>query len=183
MFKSDEEVEKMVNHENNATRVSIKGNGKGSNPNSGGNAGEKREKISIEEKTQIAVLAHLIGNKETANLMDKHESAVSHYKNGHDGLGTRNPELIERTNSKINDIKRDVLDKAGMFLSFLDEEKAKKMKGVALASAASKMVDIHDRLTPKVIQPNLGVNIVFHAPRQRSSQDYQVISVEPIAAE
>lgn len=188
MFKSDEEVNKMLDHENNGTKrnlptVEIKGQGKGSNPNSGGNAGGKREKLDIETKSEIAVLANLIGTKNTAEMIDKHPSAVSHYKNGHDGLMTRNPELIERTNSKINAIKADVLDKAGMFLSFLDEEKAAKMKGTALATCANKMVEIHDRLTPKIQGPNLGVTVIFHAPRQRSSQDYSIIEVEPIAAE
>ena len=183
MFKSDEEVDKMLDHENNGTRVSIKGNGKGSNPNSGGNAGAKRENLDTETKAEIAVLASLIGNKKTAEMIDKHPSAVSHYANGHDGLMTRNVDLVERTNAKIDRIKSEVIDKAGMFLSFLDEEKAKKMKGSALASVADKMVSIHDKLTPKIITPNLGVNIIFHAPRQRNSKDYSVIEVEPIAAE
>lgn len=180
MFKSDEETERMLEHKNNGTKVI--GIGKGGNVNSGGNGKGSEKRLTIEEKSEIGTLATLIGIGYTAELTGEHKSAVSHYKNGINGNGNVNKELREENNKRLNIIRNEAINKVELFMNMLNEEKAAKMKGKDLASTAEKMVNIFDKLGPKS-----GINIeratvIFHAPRVRKPEDYQIIDVEPIVS-
>lgn len=180
MFKSDSEVKEMLEHKNNGTKVI--GIGKGGSNNSGGNGKGSKERLTTEEKSEIGTLATLIGTGYTAELTGEHKSAVSHYKNGINGNGTVNADLREENNKRLNTIREKAIDKATLFMNMLNEEKALKMKGKDLATVADKMVNIFDKLGPKSPLNIERATVIFHAPRVRKSEDYNIIDVEPIVS-
>lgn len=183
MFKTDAEVEELLNHSNNRVRVEHKGNGQGQNPNSGGHAsddGKSYQKLPLEDKARIGTLASLIGNKNTSTLTGISEPRVSQFKNGMNGSHA-DPELRKELKGQKDEIQKTALNKVDIFLGMLTEDRISGMDTKDIASSAAKMVDIYDKLGPK--NPNVGANvsIQFFAPRLRDINDMAVIEVEPAA--
>jgi hypothetical protein len=179
MYKSDDEIEALLNHKNN--KVSHKGIGYGGNPNSGGHAGDNKttyEKIPLEEKAKLGTLAALIGNKNTAELTGLPTARISQFRNGKNGSKVDESlkmALLERKD-KIQDT---CISKVDMFLSMLTEDRVESMDTKDIASSAEKIVNIYDKLGPK--NPNAGnqIMIQFYAPKMREVADMVTIEVEP----
>jgi hypothetical protein len=178
MFKSDEEIEVMLKHPNNGAKVI--GIGKGSSPNSGGHADGNHIARTTEEKSDIAVLGSLIGNKLAGPMLGVSSHRVSQYKHGHNGNGVINPELVKENELRLGTIRSRAIDKVELFMEMLSTDKAIKMRGRDMASAAEKFVNIYEKLGPKTHQDGNNIQIIFHAPKVRVSTDYQVIDVEAL---
>lgn len=183
MFKTDAEVEELLNHSNNRVRIDHKGNGQGQNPNSGGHAsddGKSYLKLPVEEKAKVGTLASLIGNKNTSALTGIGETRVSQLKRGMNG-SKADPELRKELAEQKSEIQKTALSKVDIFMSMLTEDRISGMDTKDIATSAAKMVDIYDKLGPK--NPNIGANvsIQFFAPKLRDINDMAVIEVEPTA--
>lgn len=177
MFKSDEEIEALVGHKNNRAVIRILGNGQDDRADRTPKS-ETRERLSLETKTQIGVLAEILGVKGTAELTGKSRGVVGHIKNGENGIGKADPTLkaaIEDANSQV---RTKALSKADQFLEMLGIERDLS-DSVKIATVAEKVVNIFDKLAPKNPLANLqAANIVFYAPRQLDTRDYPVLEVE-----
>lgn len=175
LYKSDEEIEVMLSHPNNHARVALLGKGNHFKRDTPHKVHEFR---TVEEKSNIAVLGTLIGNKATGEMMGIDPGRVGNYKNGSDGNGRMNPSLAKENGSRLDSIRTRALDKVELFMEMLTTEKALKMKGRDMASAAEKFVNVFERLGPKVPVSDRGINIVFFAPKIKEGSEYPVIEVE-----
>jgi len=177
MFKSDEEVDRMLSHSRNGARVSILG--VGNSPGSHGNNYVGAVRRTTEEKADIAVLANLLGNQATSEMLSLTPPRVSHIKNGLDGKGKPDQKLKEVIDGRLSHLRNRALDKVELFMEMLSTEKSLKMKGRDLASSAERFVNIYEKLGPRNANPaGLSVQVIFHAPRIKESSDYQTIDVE-----
>ena len=177
MFKSDAEVESLLNHPNN--KAIVIGMGKGNSLNSTRGTDVSRTKRTTEEKSDIAVLGELLGNRVAGPMMGVSSDRVSLYRSGR--TGTRIDEDLRVENAKrLDTIRTKAIDKVELFLEMLNNDKAIKMRGRDMAASAEKMVNIFEKLGPKVNQPGSNIQIIFHAPKVRASVDYQAIDVEAV---
>jgi hypothetical protein len=179
MFKSDEEVETLLNHPNNGI-IKHSFIGRGNNPSSIGHGNGSGSRLSIQDKADIATLALLVGNKTAAELTGEHPAHVSQIKNGKDGLGRPESGTRAATDRRIGIIKESALDKVDLLLGIISEDKISDGTiGVKdAASTAEKLVNIFDKLGPKT--PNIErANIVFYSPKVREAASYPIIDVEP----
>jgi len=175
LFKSDEEVESLLSHRLNLTRVANIGG-----PDRTGQKvpNPKGKIIPVEEKAQIGTLARLIGVKATEELLDVSHTQVSSYKRGMDSYNKPSPEIREKIEDNLAPIRSRALANVEFLLDVV-AEKASKMNGSKAASAAKNMVEVYDKLGPKGLSINLNTpQVVFYAPRVLESHDYPVIEVE-----
>lgn len=179
MYKSDEEVERILNHELNVTRItSLNGPDRfkvGLRP------GESKGKtIPKEEKANIGTLASLIGNRAAGKLLDLSTSQVSRYQRGNDSYNHPDQEIKDKIADNLAPIRNRAIANVEFLLDVV-AEKASNMSGSKAAQAAKNMVEVYDKLGPKVGVVNLNTpQVVFYAPRVLESRDYPVIEVEAI---
>ena len=177
IFKTDEEVERILTHKDN--KVNHKTIGKG---NGRVNIPETYTPRPVEEKANIGVLATLIGNKAAAELTGVQPSQVSKYKNGvKNTIDSVIPdkELRSELSNRLDPIRNKAIDKVSLFLEMLTPEKMTKMKGRDMASSAKSLVEVYDKLGPKVDNPLLNAKtVIFYSPKVKESHDYPVINVE-----
>ena len=178
MFKSDEEAETLLSHPNNgmSKHTFI---GRGNNPNCGGNGNGSGSRLTIQDKADIGMLASLVGNKAAAELIGENPTAVSHYKNGVNGLGKPEAGTMAATKNRFSPIRESALDKVEMLLNVINDDKANQLDAKGAAIAAEKMVSIVEKLGPKVPLIEKAV-INFYSPKLRESSSYPIIDVEPI---
>jgi hypothetical protein len=175
LFKSDEEVEELLSHRLNLTRVTSIGGPdrtgqKVPNPKGG--------IIPVEEKAQIGTLARLIGGKAAGEILDLSTSQVTRYARGNDSYNIPSPEIKEKIEDNLAPIRSRALANVEFLLDVV-AEKASKMNGSKAASAAKNMVEVYDKLGPKGVNINLNTpQVVFYAPKVLGSKDYPVIEVE-----
>jgi len=175
LFKSDEEVEELLSHRLNLTRVTSIGGPDRTGQKIPNPRGEDK---SIEEKAQIGTLARLIGSKNAGELLDLDGSQVSKYARGNDSYNHPSPEIKEKIEDNLAPIRSRALANVEFLLDVV-AEKASKMNGSKAASAAKNMVEVYDKLGPKGVNINLNTpQVVFYAPRVLGSKDYPVIEVE-----
>ena len=180
IFRDDSEIDRILNHENN--KVNHKTIGQGNNQTT---RKEEYTKRPLEEKANIGVLATLLGNKATSDLTGVDPTQVSAYKNATKAIGNgvniKDQELKSELSDRLAPIRNRALDKVDLFMEILSSEKALKMKGRDLASAAKNMVEIYDKLGPKVDNPLFQARtVVFYSPKVRESIDYPVIEIEAV---
>ena len=180
LFKTDEEVEELLNHKNNRIKaeVSVKTLGSGNHGNH--DKGDKKAGEQVrgpEEQSQIGVLAHLIGNKATTVLTGVGATQVSQHKNGKNSNNTVVPELVEEKEARLDLLGDKAMSKVDMFLELLDEEKMLELKAKDIPQAASRMMDIADKIKrrnqvredeAKASRPQ----IHFYAPVQMKVDQY-----------
>ena len=179
MFKSDEEVDILLNHKNNG--VAHKGLGQGQNPNSGGKATLYRneyEKIEVEDKAKIGTVAAIIGNKNTAEMTGLSDVRVSQFRRGMNGSKpdeALRSKLLERKTA----IQDTCIDKVGMLLDLVSQDRAEAMDTKDIAGTAEKFVNIFEKLGPKNPEAGNKIMIQFFAPKVRELDEMQIIEVEP----
>jgi hypothetical protein len=177
MYKTDEEAERILNHSLNIAKVSIM-----RQPEHQKGIFHEREtpNRTLEEKAQIGTLAHLIGNKNTSELLGIEKSQVTKMKNGKNNLYHPDKELAEKIADNLAPIRNKAIANVEFLLDIVSS-KASNMSGSKAASAAKSMVEVYDKLGPK--NPALNINtpqVVFYAPRVLESNDYPVIEVEAV---
>jgi hypothetical protein len=176
MFRSDTEIEELLNHSNNKAIVKIIGQGQDDRKSRAPNG--IRETLSVETKAQIGTLASILGVKRTVELTGKNESQVSNYSRGKNGVGKPDPELASALEDSKGKIQEKVLSKADLFLDMLDIGKDSR-ENVLNATIAEKVVNIYEKLAPKNQLPNINqANIILYAPKQLETHDYPVLEVE-----
>ena len=151
LYKSDEEVDKLLNHDNNTipnnVEVKIIGSGNHDNHDKGSKKNGNGEQIrGAEDQSQIGVLAKLIGNKATSALTGVGPTQVSQHKNGKNSNNKVVSELVEEQEAKLDFLGQKAIDKVDAFLELLDEDKMLELKAKDIPAAASKMMDIADKI-------------------------------------
>lgn len=150
MLKSDEEIERLLSHANNGLNkpgVQVKVIGSGKHGNQGHepkNAGHQLR--SKDDQATAGTLAHLIGGKNTAELLGTSESAVSHYKHGRNGSGVPNGELKTKIDEKLDKINEKVVDKVDQLLDIFAEDKMTELKAHEIPSSAEKLIAMFDKI-------------------------------------
>lgn len=180
LFKSDEEVESLLSHRLNLTRVARLDGPDESKV--GLRPGETKGKIiPVEDKAKIGTLARLIGGKATSELTGLSTSQVGRYKRGNDSYDNPSEAIEEKIQDNLAPIRSRALANVEFLLDVV-AEKASKMNGSKAASAAKNMVEVYDKLGPKGSIINLNTpQVVFYAPRVLGPADYPVIEVEGIS--
>ncbi len=181
-IKSDEEIEKLLNHKNNSlirNGVQIKVPGKGNHGNGGNNSGVYTPRTN-EDKAVIAVTAELIGVKDTAALLDINSSVVGRYKNGKNGDGKANIELREVIEEKLEGVRKKVVDKVDMLLDIFAEDKMGELEGKEIPSAIERLVGTYDKVNRRndkndnIMKPQ----VLLWAPKQININEYISKEVE-----
>jgi len=173
MYKTDEEIEELLNHKNNGlVKHKIIGSGNHGNHSSTKQPDKKR---TTEEKVEVAVLANLIGVKAAAVATDNHESTVSKFSRG---LGTNNRpevELVNGIEKRLGSVSEKVVDKVDILMEIFAEEKMAELKPNELPVAIEKMVSVVEKINK--INGKDGSNssrpvVIIHAPRQQPLEQY-----------
>lgn len=152
LYKSDEEVDELLNHQNNSippktVEVKIIGSGNHGNHDKGNKKNGNGEQVrGPEAQSQIGTLAHLVGNKAASALTGVGETQVSQHKNGKNSNNKVVTELVEESESRLDSLGNLAVDKVEMFLELLDEDKMLELKAKDIPAAASKMMDIADKI-------------------------------------
>ncbi len=183
MFLSDSETERLLEHENNgkvesAPRVEIKIIGQGQDDRVNRTPGPIREKLSLEEKVNIGLLASVLGVKTTAEMVDKSPGMVGRIKNGKNGVNHPDQELRAELELRKEGIQSKALEKADMFLEMLGigQELSDNLKA---ASVAEKVVNIYEKLAPKKdFLIDNRTQVIFYAPKVKESSEYPLLEVE-----
>jgi hypothetical protein len=178
IYKTDEEVEILLNHPKNGLKkidVEVKIIGKGNHGGQGNGSGKRRD-LSIEDKTQIATLAHLIGGKATSEITGTHATHVSQLKNGRNSNSQPEPEVLARMGERIEKISDKALEKVGALIEMFSEEKASELKASEIPGAAEKMAGIFEKISKHNQDLGIGANskptVILYAPRQINIDQY-----------
>ena len=179
MYKSDAEVERILDHPKNVTRISIIG--PGNHGKNGAKKGEaQRGEISKDDKARIGTLARLIGSKATGEIIDMSPSQVSRYKQGENSYAHPDAEIEAKIQDNLAPIRNKAIANVDFLLDIV-RDKASKMPASKAAGAAKNLVEVYEKLGPK--NPALTLNtpqVVFIAPRVLESSDYPTIEVETV---
>ena len=177
IFKSNEEVEELLSHSNNAmVKLKIIGSGNhGNHDKSDKKAGDQVR--GPEKQGQIATLAKLVGNKATSKLTGVGPTQVSQHKNGKNSNGDVKVELIEDSEARMDALGQKAIDRVEMFLDMLVEEKAQDLKAKDIPAAAQKMMDVAERIKKRnqIVRDETGAaqpQIHFYAPVQLKVDQY-----------
>ena len=119
MFKTDSEIERMLGHENNGQVSTIKIIGQGQDDRANRRPTGNREKLSLEEKVNIGLLASVLGIKTTAELVGKTPGMTGRIAAGKNGVNHPDLELRSELDSRKEGIQSKALEKADMFLEML----------------------------------------------------------------
>jgi predicted transcriptional regulator len=178
-IKSDEEIDDLLNHTNNSlhkvnVQVKIIGSGNhGNQINDNKRAGHQdRDK---DNHATVAVLAELIGGKSTSELLNVHPAIVSKYRNGKNGNNDIDPELIAKTEAKLEGITRKTVDKVDQLLEIFAEDKMEELKAAEIPSAAEKLINMVDKINrrhDKELGDNMKPQVILYAPKQININEY-----------
>lgn len=189
VFKTDEEVEKLLAHPNNginkikaAVDVKIKTLGTGNHGNHDRGNGKKNgnQLRAVEDKADVGVLANLVGNKAAGQLLGVGSTQVSEYKHGRNGSHKSDPNLKSELESRLSFLEEKAVDKVELFLEMISEEKALEMKAGEMASSAEKMVNVLDKLRRRNDKDGANLvrpQIIIHGPALVKSDNYIVKEV------
>lgn len=153
-FVTSEFVEELLRHENNSVRkmnaeVAFKILGSGNHGNHGKGEGSKRagEQLrGVEEKADVAVLAKLIGNKATGQMLGIGKTQVSQYSRGINGSNELDPALREEVENRLGILEEKAVGKVELFLDMIRAEETVHLAPDKLASSAEKMTNVLDKL-------------------------------------
>ncbi len=167
MFKTDEQIDKLLNHKNNSLVVTHKTIGSGNHDNHRING--KKNPITVPEKVDAVIFSHFFGIKPAAELINKQPAQISSYR--------RNPEVKDTLKLRIGSIQDKVLDKVDAFLDMVSSEKDLS-DSIKAATVAEKVVNVYERLAPKIAGPTNQVQVVFYAPKLKPAAEYPIVEVE-----
>ena len=152
-IKSDEDIESILTHTNNAlhkVNVAVKIIGSGNHGNQAKDnkrAGHQNRDKDVQ--ATIGTLATLIGGKNTSELLDVHASAVSKFKNGKNANNDPSSELLSKTDAKLENINNKVIDKVDQLMDIFAEDKMDELKASEIPSAAEKLIGMFDKILTK----------------------------------
>jgi len=187
LFRSDEEIDELLSHDNNGAKtknnstVKIKNIGSGNHLNhdhGDKKSGDHSQVRGAAEQAKIAVLAEVVGNKAASEMTGVGETQVSQHKNGKNSNNDISTELVNNTTGKLNYLSDKASDKVDLFLNMLSSDKIEDMKPKDIATAAGKMTDIAMKLktrSPNPFGPDGGhgrPQIHFYAPVQLNVEEY-----------
>lgn len=131
--------------------------------------------FSTMEKVLAGSLAHIVGNKEAADIVGMSPQHVMNIKNGKEG-GEEVQEQIKTTIGKARDV---ALEKLVSSLDALTPSKISSLKARDAAAVARDMSTVVDKLTPKEEgNKNNGVIVQIYAPQQHTDETvYPVVEV------
>jgi len=181
-IKSDEEVELLLNHKNNAlikNGVKVKVIGAGNHGNGGNHNGNNTTR-SVEDKATIAVTAELIGGKNTSELLGVSESVVSRFRNGKTASDASDPNLREKIEEKLEGVRKKVVDKVDMLLDIFAEDKMLELDGKDIPSAVERLIGTYDKVNRRN-EKNDGIQkpqVILWAPKQINIDQYITKEVE-----
>lgn len=175
-IKSDEEIEALLNHRNNSlhkngVKVKIIGSGQ---HGGGGNTSGTHTNRTIEEKATIALTAEMIGNKNTAELLNVNSTVVGFHKNGRNGDHKPNLLLREAIEEKLEGVRRKVVDKVDTLLEIFAEDKMTELEGKEIPGAIEKLVGTYDKVNRRNDKSD-GIQkpqIILWAPKQINIDQY-----------
>lgn len=145
-LKTDEEVENLISHANNGIhKVHFIGSGNHGETDKGTKrAGEQVR--ATEDRADVGVLAKIIGNKATGELLGLGNTTVSQCKNGKNGSHVDDVKLIKEMESRLAVLENKASDKVDLFLDIIREEKVSELSADKAAVGAEKMVNVLDKL-------------------------------------
>jgi hypothetical protein len=169
MFKTDQEIETLLSHQNNNTIIH-KTLGAGNHGNGGNRNGVKWKPIPPETKADAIIFSHFFGVEAAGKMIGKPAGEISRFKD---------QRLVKmELKDRISGIQEKVLDKVDTFLEMVSGEK-ELSDSIKAATVAEKVVNIYERLSPKV--PTGGAmtqQIIFYAPKLKPQDEYPVIEME-----
>jgi hypothetical protein len=177
-IKSDEDIESILTHTNNAlhkVNVAVKIIGSGNHGNQAKDnkrAGHQNRDKDVQ--ATIGTLATLIGGKNTSELLDVHASAVSKFKNGKNANNDPSSELLSKTDAKLENINNKVIDKVDQLMDIFAEDKMDELKASEIPSAAEKLIGMFDKINRRNDKNDntLKPQVVLYAPRQINITEY-----------
>jgi predicted transcriptional regulator len=178
--KSDAEVEELLNHRNNSLRktnvnVAVKIIGSGNHGNhSKDNKNRGHQDRDKDNHATIAVMAELIGGKNTSDLLGVHPSSVSKYRNGKTNSNDVDPVLIEKTEEKLGKINTKIVDKVGQLLEIFAEDKMEDLKAGEIPSSVEKLVNTYDKINRRheKLDNSVKPQVVLYAPKQININEF-----------
>ncbi len=173
MLKSDEEVERLLNHTNNGLnkiKVQTKFIGRGNHDNHSTEERPGPQIRSKEDQAIVGTLANLIGGKNTSELLNINQSEVSKFRNGKNGSGVPNSELKSKIEEKLEKVNEKVADKVDILIDIFTEEKMSELKASEIPSAADKLISVFDKIKRRnegngnnsFLKPQ----VILYAPKQ-----------------
>lgn len=177
IYKTDEEVEDLLNHKNNGLRkigVEVKIIGSGNNGKQGNSSKRSRE-LTVDDKAEVATLAHLIGNKATQEILGMDKAQVSQYKAGRNSSAVVEPELIAETERRIGKVSDKALGKVEQLLEIFAEDRMLELKAGEIPSAMERMSGVFDRISKHNGRNGTGIskpNVIIYAPKQINIHEY-----------
>lgn len=181
-IKSDEEIEKLLNHKNNSLHkngVKVKIIGPGNHGNGGNHSGVRIDR-SLEDKTTIALTATMIGPNATSELLNIGRPQAGQYRNGKNGDGKVNPALREAIEDKLEGVRKKVVDKVDQLLEIFAEDKMTELEGKEIPGAIEKLVGTYDKVNRRndkdgnIQKPQ----VILWAPKQINIDQYITKEVE-----
>lgn len=152
--------------------------GHGNHGNQGNRSGTEHKRLNPEVKASVAVLARLMGNRETGKLVGINQVTVGKYAKGKDSQGRIDPEAKERVESRLGEIGDKATTALDQVLSRLleparlDSAKAKDLGGIA-----ANLSSVVERMRGKNNVVFAGRVVVMSPPQEKVS-NYEVIDVE-----
>lgn len=178
-IKSDAEIEDLLNHRNNSLRktgveVKIIGSGNHGNQKSDNKRKGEQDRDKNNHAT-VAVMAELIGGKNTSELLNIHEATVSKYRNGRTSNNDIDVELKVKTEEKLGKINTKIVDKVDQLLEIFAEEKMDELKAGEIPSSVEKLVNTFDKINRRHENNNNGnlkPQVLLYAPKQININEF-----------
>ncbi len=176
-IKSDEEIEKLLNHKNNSVKVKIIGSG--AHGKGGNRAGTKNDR-SKENHSSAAVLAELVSGKAAAEIFEYTQSAVSKYRHGRNSNNDEDGELRRQLDEKLGRINGKIVDKVDTLLEIFAEDKMSELKAGELPPSIERLVSTYDKINRRH-EKNEGAirpQVLLWAPQQTNISNFVTKEVE-----
>jgi hypothetical protein len=173
VLKSDEEVERLLNHKNNGlNKVEVKIIGSGNHGHQkveGDHKNNGNQLRNKEDQANVGVLAELIGGKVTSELLGMHPAVISKYRNGKNASNIPNGELKSRLDTKLENINEKVVDKVDQLLDIFAADKMSELKASEIPTSAEKLISMFDKIKRRNDESGVGFvkpQVLLYAPKQ-----------------
>jgi hypothetical protein len=138
---------------------------------------------SVEERSAIGVLGHMIGIPETSRISGASNSQVHSHMNGYNTCANRNydEELNQNVKRDIGKVRDTAINRMLSTMGFLDDNKLEKVaKATDLASIAASLGKVAQLGLPKespATNVDNRVQIVVYGPQTKDESKYDSIDV------
>lgn len=159
------------------TKVVIRGTKPGVTPGSIISQPEKLERRDNATKAMIGTLANLISRNDLSKTLGIAPSSISKFKIGRDLDSNVNVEVREEIKDSLSDLRKKAIAKALVAMDCILDEKLISETPSALSKIIANLATVHEKLGPKSPVFNLGQQVIFYSPRERSLDDYDTVTV------